>query len=192
VSKVLPPALVVTDRAFICYFLACVQGESRRRWVRVELRKGVTETQQLAPLQWQLMMKSQKRILRSGRQSWWGPASCGIGSILFWLKRLRELNGLRFTWPLLVSADPLPERPMASMGKICFCGTADSAIAISPPVPGITTLVCRSTDGGSETRTQSAGMARFRNRPGGGCSAAQRVPRAGDAGRPSGISITRH
>jgi hypothetical protein len=85
---------------------------------RMENKKGVTETQQLTPLQWQLMMKCWKLNLRPGQLSWWGPASWRIGSILLWLFKLRKLNGPSFTWPLLMFASAFPERLMARMGKI--------------------------------------------------------------------------
>jgi len=85
---------------------------------RMEKKKGVTETQQLTPLQWQLMMKCWKMNLRPGQYSWWGPASWRIGAILLWLLRLRKLNGPNFTWPLLMFSGALPERAMARMGKI--------------------------------------------------------------------------
>jgi hypothetical protein len=85
---------------------------------RMEKKKGVTETHQLTPLQWQLMMKCWKMNLRPGQYSWWGPAAWRIGAILLWLLRLRKLNGPGFTWPLLMFSSALPERVMARMGKI--------------------------------------------------------------------------
>ena len=42
---------------------------------RMEKKKGVTETAQLTPLQWQLMMKCWKMNLRPGQMSWWGPTA---------------------------------------------------------------------------------------------------------------------
>ena len=48
---------------------------------RMEQKKGVTETRQLTPLQWQLMMKCWKMNLRPGNASWWGPAAWRTGAL---------------------------------------------------------------------------------------------------------------
>ena len=40
---------------------------------RMESKKGVSETRELTPLQWQLMMKCWKMNLRPGQASWWAP-----------------------------------------------------------------------------------------------------------------------
>ena len=40
---------------------------------------GVTETRQLTPLQWQLMMKCWKMNLRPGQASWWGTDGVAAG-----------------------------------------------------------------------------------------------------------------
>ena len=48
---------------------------------RMEKKKGVTETRQLTPLQWQLMMKCWKMNLRPGQASWWGPTAWRLGAI---------------------------------------------------------------------------------------------------------------
>jgi hypothetical protein len=85
---------------------------------RMATRKGVTETKQLTPLQWQLMMKCWKMNLRPGQVSWWAPTAWRLGSIGLWLYRLRKLNGPNFTWPLLMFASALPESVMMSLGKI--------------------------------------------------------------------------
>jgi radical SAM superfamily enzyme YgiQ (UPF0313 family) len=85
---------------------------------RMADQSGVTETKQLTPLQWQLMMKCWKMNLRPGQVSWWAPMVWRLGSIGLWLHRLRKLNGPNFTWPLLMFASALPERLMARMGKI--------------------------------------------------------------------------
>ena len=85
---------------------------------RMEAKTGVTETRQLTPLQWQLMMKCWKMNLRPGQQSWWGPTAWRIGAIGLWAWKLRTLNGPGFTWPLLMFANALPERLMAKMGKL--------------------------------------------------------------------------
>jgi radical SAM superfamily enzyme YgiQ (UPF0313 family) len=85
---------------------------------RLEHASGVTETQQLTPLQWQLMMKCWKMNLRPGQLSWWGPTAWRVGAIGLWLYKLRKLNGPHFTWPLLMFTSALPESAMERMGKI--------------------------------------------------------------------------
>ena len=85
---------------------------------RMEHAEGVTETRQLTPLQWQLMMKCWKMNLRPGQISWWGPTAWRVGAIALWLHKLRKLNGPHFTWPLLMFASALPESVMARLGKI--------------------------------------------------------------------------
>lgn len=85
---------------------------------RMEKKKGVTETQQLTPLQWQLLMKCWKLNLRPGQYSWWGPTAWRLGAIGMWLWKLRKLNGPNFTWPLFMFASALPEGVMERMGKI--------------------------------------------------------------------------
>jgi radical SAM superfamily enzyme YgiQ (UPF0313 family) len=85
---------------------------------RMEHKKGVTETRDLTPLQWQLMMKCWKMNLRPGNYSWWAPTAFRLGSIALWIWKLRKLNGPNFTWPLFLFASALPEELMARMGKI--------------------------------------------------------------------------
>ena len=69
---------------------------------RMEKKKGVTETRQLTPLQWQLMMKCWKMNLRPGQNSWWGPTAWRLGALgAVGVSKLRKLNGPNFTWPLL-------------------------------------------------------------------------------------------
>jgi radical SAM superfamily enzyme YgiQ (UPF0313 family) len=85
---------------------------------RMEKKKGVTETRQLTPLQWQLMMKCWKMNLRPGQNSWWAPTAWRVGALGLWMWRLRKLNGPGFTWPLFMFASALPENLMARMGKI--------------------------------------------------------------------------
>jgi radical SAM superfamily enzyme YgiQ (UPF0313 family) len=85
---------------------------------RMAHRTGVTQTSQLTPLQWQLMMKCWKMNLRPGQISWWAPPAWKIGAIGLWLARLRKLNGPNFTWPLLMFASAMPESLMARLGKI--------------------------------------------------------------------------
>jgi len=85
---------------------------------RMKDEKGVTETRNLTPLQWQLMMKCWKMNLRPGQMSWWGPMAWRTGAIGVWLWRLRKLNGPNFTWPMFMFASAFPETLMGKMGKI--------------------------------------------------------------------------
>jgi radical SAM superfamily enzyme YgiQ (UPF0313 family) len=85
---------------------------------RMEHKKGVTETSQLTPRQWQLMMKCWKLNLRPGQYSWWGPTAWRVGSLVMWLWKLRRLNGPNFTWPLWMFSGMLSEQRLAKMGKI--------------------------------------------------------------------------
>lgn len=79
---------------------------------------GVTQTKQLTPLQWQLMMKCWKMNLRPGQYSWWGPTAWRVGSIGMWLYKLRRLNGPNFTWPLWMFSGAISEKNLNRMGKI--------------------------------------------------------------------------
>jgi hypothetical protein len=85
---------------------------------RMEKEEGVTETQNLTPLQWQLIMKCWKNNLRPGQYSWWGPSAWRIGSLVMWLTKLRRTNGANFKWPLFMFAGLMPEEWMERMGKI--------------------------------------------------------------------------
>lgn len=85
---------------------------------RMEMEKGVTQTRQLTPLQWQLMMKCWKMNLRPGQYSWWGPTAWRIGSLVMWLYKLRRLNGPNFTYPLFMFSGLLSEKRLEKMGKI--------------------------------------------------------------------------
>lgn len=85
---------------------------------RMEMEKGVTQTRQLTPLQWQLMMKCWKMNLRPGQYSWWGPTAWRMGSIGMWLYKLRKINGPNFTYPLLMFSGALSEKRLEKMGKI--------------------------------------------------------------------------
>jgi hypothetical protein len=85
---------------------------------RMEKESGVTQTHDLTPLQWQLIMKCWKLNLRPGQYSWWGPTAWRLGALVMWLWKLRRINGPRFTWPLLMFAQALPEKLMERMGKI--------------------------------------------------------------------------
>jgi radical SAM superfamily enzyme YgiQ (UPF0313 family) len=85
---------------------------------RMEKKKGVTETKQLTPLQWQLMMKCWKMNLRPGQYSWWGPTAWRVGSIGMWLYKLRKLNGPNFTYPLFMFSGAISEKSLHRLGKI--------------------------------------------------------------------------
>jgi radical SAM superfamily enzyme YgiQ (UPF0313 family) len=85
---------------------------------RMEKKEGVTETYQLSPLQWQLMMKCWKMNLRPGQMSWWGPTAWRLGALGMWAYKLRKLNGPHFTWPMFMFASALPEKLMGKLGKI--------------------------------------------------------------------------
>lgn len=85
---------------------------------RMAEKKGITETRQLTPLQWQLMMKCWKINLRIAEFRWWAPYVWRLGALGLWLWKLRKFNGPNFTWPLLQFSNSLPERLMGRMGKI--------------------------------------------------------------------------
>jgi radical SAM superfamily enzyme YgiQ (UPF0313 family) len=51
---------------------------------RMEASKGVEESKQLTPLQWQVMMKCWKMSLNAALVSWWGPTVWRFGSLFFW------------------------------------------------------------------------------------------------------------
>ena len=85
---------------------------------RMEMKTGVTETMQLTPLQWQLMMKCWKMNLRPGQYSWWAPTAWRVGAIALWMYKLRKVNGPNFKWPLLMFSSAMSEKTMARMGKI--------------------------------------------------------------------------
>jgi hypothetical protein len=85
---------------------------------RMEDKKGVSQTRELTPLQWQLMMKCWKMNLRPGQMSWWAPTLWRLGAIGLWAWKLRKLNGPGFTWPMFMFASALPESLMDRMGKI--------------------------------------------------------------------------
>ena len=85
---------------------------------RMQHQTGVTQTRQLSPLQWQLMMKCWKHNLRPGQYSWWGPLVWRGGALLMWLYRLRKLNGPNFTWPLMMFSGIAPEGILQKIGTI--------------------------------------------------------------------------
>ena len=85
---------------------------------RMAKDRGVTQTRDLTPLQWQLIMKCWKMNLRPGQASWWAPTVWRLGALGLWAGRLRKLNGPNFTWPMLMFASAIPESMMARLGKI--------------------------------------------------------------------------
>ena len=85
---------------------------------QMEKEKGVTETQQLSPLQWQLIMKCWKLNMRAGLQSWWGPIVWRVGAFLVYLYKLRRLNGPNCSWAFWMFSDIIPEKILGKMGKI--------------------------------------------------------------------------
>jgi radical SAM superfamily enzyme YgiQ (UPF0313 family) len=84
----------------------------------LENAKGVSETRQLTPLQWQIIMKCWKTDLARVLNTRWGPPIWRLGSIITWLLKLRRTNGPNFTWPLLMFAGALPEKLLGRLGKI--------------------------------------------------------------------------
>ncbi|MCH8268599.1 MAG: B12-binding domain-containing radical SAM protein, partial [Acidobacteria bacterium] len=87
---------------------------------RMAQERGVTETINLTPLQWQLIMKCWKMNLRPGPYSWWAPLAWKLGALFFWATKLRKTNGPNFTWAMLMFASALPEKWMAKLGKIYY------------------------------------------------------------------------
>jgi hypothetical protein len=85
---------------------------------RLAAQKGVVESREMTPLQWQILMKCWKMNVNSALQSWWGPPVWRFGAFLLWLWKLRKTNGPAFTWPLLMFTSALPERLMEKMGKL--------------------------------------------------------------------------
>ena len=85
---------------------------------RMEKTTGVSETRQLTPLQWQLIMKCWKLDLSRTSHTWWAPIVWQAGSILAWLLKLRHTNGPNFTWPLVMFSGALSEKTLERMGKI--------------------------------------------------------------------------
>ncbi|MFQ5740994.1 MAG: B12-binding domain-containing radical SAM protein [Acidobacteriota bacterium] len=85
---------------------------------RMENDEGVSRTQDLSRLQWQLILQCWQMNLRPGLSSWWGPLSYRLGALLLWLFKLRKMNGPKFTWPLLNFCGALPRSWMHRMGKL--------------------------------------------------------------------------
>ncbi|MGO8791616.1 MAG: B12-binding domain-containing radical SAM protein [Terriglobia bacterium] len=87
---------------------------------RMEKKRGVTETRQLAPLQWQIIMKCWKMDLGPTFNAWWAPLVWKLGALIVWLLKLRHTNGPNFKWPLIMFSGVIPEKILARMGKIYF------------------------------------------------------------------------
>lgn len=85
---------------------------------RMEQMRGVDQTRNLTPLQWQLIMKCWKNNLRPGQYSWWGPLAWRFGAMGMWAYKLRRTNGPNFTWPMFMFAGVMPEKWMEKLGKI--------------------------------------------------------------------------
>jgi radical SAM superfamily enzyme YgiQ (UPF0313 family) len=85
---------------------------------RLAAKKGVVESREMTPIQWQLMMKCWKMSMRPALHSWWGPWAWRFGALFLWAWKLRKTNGPNFTWPLLMFASALPEKLMMKMGKL--------------------------------------------------------------------------
>ncbi len=85
---------------------------------RMEKQKGVSETRNLTPLQWQVIMKCWQMDLGPISHTWWAPLMWKAGAFVTWLLKLRRTNGPNFTWPLILFAGVIPEKILAKMGKI--------------------------------------------------------------------------
>ena len=82
---------------------------------RMEHDPGVSETKNLTPLQWQLILSCWKMNMRPGLYSWWGPLSFQIGGVALWALRLRKTNGPNFTWPMMNEGQPLEIKTRAEL-----------------------------------------------------------------------------
>jgi len=85
---------------------------------RMEKQHGVSETRQLSPLQWQIIMKCWKMDLRPTFNTRWAPVVWKLGALIVWLFKLRHTNGPNFKWPLFMFSSLFPEKLMARWGKI--------------------------------------------------------------------------
>jgi radical SAM superfamily enzyme YgiQ (UPF0313 family) len=85
---------------------------------RMEHQKGVSQSRQLTPLQWQLILKCWKFNLQPGQYVSWAPVAWRIGALLLWACKLRRLNGPNSTWPLLMFSGVVSEKTLARLGKI--------------------------------------------------------------------------
>ncbi len=85
---------------------------------RMEHDHGVSRTQDLKPIQWQLIMQCWKMNMRPGLQSWWGPLSYKVGGMLLWALKLRKTNGPHFTWPMIHFCSAAPQGWLKRTGRI--------------------------------------------------------------------------
>jgi radical SAM superfamily enzyme YgiQ (UPF0313 family) len=85
---------------------------------RLQNAKGVSETQQLTKLQWQVIMKAWRLSSSIALQTRWGKTSFAAGSLVVWATRLRRVNGPNFTWPLVLFSRSVPESWLQRAGKI--------------------------------------------------------------------------
>jgi radical SAM superfamily enzyme YgiQ (UPF0313 family) len=85
---------------------------------RMEKKQGVSETRQLTPLQWQIIMKCWKMDLGPTSNTKWAPVVWKMGAFIVWLLKLRKTNGPNFKWPLMLFSSVLPEKFMGRLGKI--------------------------------------------------------------------------
>jgi radical SAM superfamily enzyme YgiQ (UPF0313 family) len=87
--------------------------------------KGVVESRDLTPLQWQLILKCWKFNLQPGQYVSWAPRLWRLAALLLWAFRLRRLNGPHSTWPLLMFSGVVSERRLARRGRI-YVGRIDA------------------------------------------------------------------
>ncbi len=106
----------VERRGLFAYFIPSIFTPLQD--TRMEKQSGVRQTQDLSPLQWQLMMKCWKMNLAPAVKTWWAPFVWRFGAVAMWAVRLRRTNGPNFTWPLHMFAGTLSEKMLARMGKI--------------------------------------------------------------------------
>ena len=85
---------------------------------RMEHAKGVVESRDLTPLQWQLILKCWKFNLQPGQYITWVPWLWRLAALLLWVFRLRRLNGPNSTWPVMMFSGVVPERLLARYGKV--------------------------------------------------------------------------
>ncbi len=85
---------------------------------RMEKKVGVTETRQLTPLQWQIIMKCWRMDLGPTSNTWWAPLLWKFGALIVWLLKLRHTNGPNFKWPLIMFSGLFSEKTLARLGKI--------------------------------------------------------------------------
>jgi hypothetical protein len=85
---------------------------------RMEQKRGVGLTQNLSPLQWQLMMKCWKMNVRPASSAWWTPLAYRFGGLLLWATRLRKTNGPNFFWPMMSFSRVAPDSWLYRTGKL--------------------------------------------------------------------------